>query len=158
MPQNRLANQNVFVCTKTFAITWISISLICFFLFRVFFLYSINITPQMQQCILTKSVTASSSMIHPGFAVDCWLTMLNTSPTYFWSKVDTNEAARIPNSNNKVSQCCCGEVQWETSIRFVYLKLHQWCWRDSVEYKVGMVANLLISQDWRARWGVSWLQ
>lgn len=34
-------------------------------------------------CILTKPVMASSSIIHPGFAVDCWLMMLNTSPTYF---------------------------------------------------------------------------
>lgn len=32
---------------------------------------------------LTWFVMASSSMMHPGLAVDCWLTMLNTSPTSF---------------------------------------------------------------------------
>lgn len=35
---------------------------------------------------LTSSVIASSSMMHPGRAVDCWLTMLKTSPTYFCLK------------------------------------------------------------------------
>lgn len=32
---------------------------------------------------LTWFVMTSNSMIHPGLAVDCWLTMLNTSPTSF---------------------------------------------------------------------------
>lgn len=34
---------------------------------------------------LTWFVMTSSSMIQPGRAVDCWLTMLNTSPTNFWT-------------------------------------------------------------------------
>lgn len=35
------------------------------------------------EMLLTWFVMTSSSMIHPGLAVDCWLTMLNTSPTSF---------------------------------------------------------------------------
>lgn len=33
--------------------------------------------------VFTWSVIASSSIMHPGRAVDCWLTMLNTSPISF---------------------------------------------------------------------------